>query len=105
MDYNADMKSITPNQLDIVHDELDNDKNNFLECNYETSSIDICDFGTESESYIAENITVLNSCSTQSAVILNGQTIYLTANKVIFNPGFEVQVGGKLNVLINPACN
>ncbi len=105
MDYNADQSSITPDQLNIIHDELDNDKINFLECNYENSNIDICDFGTESEAYIAESITVHNSCSSQSSVILNGQTIYLTANEVIFNPGFEVQTGGKLNVLINPVCN
>ncbi|MCF6332823.1 MAG: hypothetical protein L3J11_06015 [Draconibacterium sp.] len=105
MDYNADMQSITPDQLDVIHDELDNDKNNFLECNYETSSLDICDFGTESESYIAETISILGSCSNQTAVILNGQTVYLTANEVTFYPGFEVQAGGKLNVLINAACN
>ena len=105
MDYNADMKSITPDQLDFMHDELDNNKNNFLECNYENSNIDICDFSTKSKAYIAENITILNSCSSQSAEILNAQTIYLTANEVIFNPGFEVKTGGKLNVLINPVCN
>jgi hypothetical protein len=101
MDYNADQRSITPDQLNRVHSALNNRKLNFTECNYFTNALNISAFGNTSNSYIARNIIV----SGLSAVISNGQTIYLKGNEIVLNPGFEVQLGGNLNLLTNPACN
>ena len=101
MDYNADMQCITPDQLDLIHSSLSNEKLNFTECNYQTASLHISTFGNKSGSYIARNISV----SGASALIPNGKTVYLKGGEITLNSGFEVQVGGKLNLLSNPACN
>ena len=101
MDYNADQQSITPDQLNRVHTELSGTKLNFVECNYLTSTLNISTFGNNSGSYIAKFITG----SGASAIIPTGKTVYLKGNEITLNSGFEVQIGGKLNVLSNPACN
>ena len=101
MDYNADMQSITPNQLDIIHSALSNEKQNFTECKYLTTNLNVSTFGNNSGAYIAKYITV----SGTSAIIPYGKTIYLKGNEITLNSGSEVQAGGKLNVLSNPACN
>ncbi len=101
MDYNADESSITPDQLNRIHSELNNAKLNFIECNYQISSLNITTFNNNSGAYVAQNITVSGS----SATIVSGKTVYLECDGVTFNSGFEVQSGGKLSVLINPECN
>lgn len=101
MDYNANMQSITPDQLDHIHSALDNEKLNFIKCNYQTTSLNISTFGNNSGAHIAKYITVSGS----SAVIPNGKTVYLEGDEVILDSGFEVQAGGKLNILVNPECN
>jgi hypothetical protein len=101
MDYNADQNSITPDQLNRIHYELNGAKLNFIECNYQTSSLNISTFNNNSGAYIAQSITVSGS----SAIIAAGKTVYLECNGVTLDSGFEVQAGGKLNVLINSQCN
>ena len=101
MDYNAGQNSITPDQLNLIHTALDNEKINFIECNYQTTSLNISTFGNKSGAHIAKFIEIAGS----SAVISNGITVYLEGNEVTLNSGFEVQAGGKLNILVNPACN
>lgn len=101
MDYNAGMQSITPNQLDHIHSSLSNEKQNFTECKYQTTSLNINTFGNNSGAYIAKYITVSGS----SALIPNGKTVYLKGNEITLSSGLEVQSGGKLNILSNPACN
>ena len=101
MDYNADMQSMTPDQLNIVHSALSSGKLNFIECNYQTNSLNISTFGNNSGSYIARDISVAGT----SAIISNGKTVYLKGNVITLNSGFEVQLGGKLNISTNPACN
>jgi hypothetical protein len=101
MDYNADQQSITPDQLEHVHSALNNEKLNFIKCNYQTANLNISDFDNNSGAYIAENITVSGS----SAIIVNGKTNYLECDEVTFDTGFEVEAGGKLIVHINSSCN
>lgn len=101
MDYNADMQSITPDQLEHVHSALNNAKLNYRKCNYQTTSLSINSFNSNSGAYIAQTITVSGS----SAVIANGKTVYIECNNVTFNSGFEIQVGGKLNVNLDTSCN
>lgn len=101
MDYNAGMQSITPNQLDIIHSSLGNEKLNFTECKYQTTNLNISTFGSNSGAYIAKYINISGS----SALILNGKTVYLKGNEITLNSGSEIQFGGKLNILSNPACN
>ncbi|HKJ43786.1 MAG TPA: M43 family zinc metalloprotease, partial [Sunxiuqinia sp.] len=105
MDYNAGMQSITPDQLSIIHSALNNEKLNFTQCHYYANSLNICDFGNRSAAYIAKSVNVLGSCQNQTAVIQNGNTVYITGDEVTLNPGFEVEAGGKLNILVNQECN
>lgn len=101
MDYNADQQSITPDQLNLVHSAFSNTKLNFTECNYQTNTLNISTFGNNSGAYIAKYITV----SGASAIIPTGKTVYIKGNEITLSSGFEVQLGGKLNILTNPACN
>ena len=101
MDYNADQQSITPDQLNRVHSALSNAKLYFTECNYSANSLNISTFGNNSGSYIAKYITVTST----SAIIPTGKTVYLKGNEITLGSGFEVQLGGKLNILTNSACN
>jgi hypothetical protein len=101
MDYNADMQSITPDQLEHVHSALNNAKLNYQKCNYQTTSLSINTFNSNSGAYIAQNITVSGS----TAVVTNGKTVFIECNNVIFDSGFEVQLGGKLNVNLDTSCN
>ncbi len=101
MDYNADQQSITPDQLEHVHSALNDEKLNFCECNYYTTTLNINNFNNNSGAFIARNIVISGSTS----VIETGRTVYLECDDVTFDSGFEVEIGGKLNVLVNPVCN
>ncbi|WP_167609429.1 M43 family zinc metalloprotease [Maribellus sediminis] len=101
MDYNADQQSITPDQLEHIHSALNIEKLNFCECNYYTTTLNINSFNNSSGTYVAKNIIVSGS----SAVVKTGKTVYLESDGITFNTGFEVQAGGKLNVLVNSDCN
>lgn len=101
MDYNAGMQSITPDQLNRIHSALNSEKLNYIECNYEIINKSINSFGPNSGAFVAKTINV----SGTSAVITNGKTIYLEADEINLNSGFEVQQGGKLFVLLNSNCN
>lgn len=101
MDYNAEMQSITPDQLDRIHSSLTNDKLNFTACNYQNNSLTISTFGNNSGEYIAKYITV----SGTSSIIPNSKTVYIEGDEITLNSGFEVQLGGKLNIYTNPSCN
>jgi hypothetical protein len=101
MDYNADMQSITPDQLELVHSALNNAKLNYRKCNYQTTSLSLNTFNSKSGAYIAQTISVSGS----SAVVANGNNVFIECNNVTFNSGFEVQVGGQLNVNLDTSCN
>lgn len=101
MDSNADMQTITPDQLNRVHYELDNAKLSFIKCNFQTSVLNISTFNNNSGAYIANSISVSGS----SSLIPNGKTVYLEGNNISLNSGFEVQAGGKLIISVNPECN
>ena len=97
MDYNADQCAITPDQLGIVHFELDNDKYYFWINHFNVSNINICDVNI-SDSYIAERVSFAEFCP---ATISNSSAVFVNASEVLFFPGFEIEDGSMLIIDTN----
>lgn len=96
MDYNADQQAITPDQLSRVHSTLNNSKFNYLSGNYSQQNLQINSFPNGSGAFIAKYINISGN-----AIINNGEKIYLECNEIILESGFEVQLGGSLEIDIN----
>jgi hypothetical protein len=96
MDYNADQQSITPEQLNRVHLTLENSKHYFLSGNYAQSNLYINSFINGSGAYIAEKVYISGP-----AIINDGEKVYIECKEVTFDSGFEIQLGGSLDVEIN----
>ena len=96
MDYNADQQSITPEQLNRVHLTLENSKHYFLSGNYAQSNLHINSFINGSGAYIAEKVYISGP-----AIINDGEKVYIECKEVTFDSGFEIQLGGSLDVEIN----
>lgn len=97
MDYNAQKCALTPDQLARVHEELDNDKYYFRRNHFINSQVDICNINN-SNTYIGEKVTISNNCT---SVINNGTAVFINASEVELFPGFEIELGGSLYILIN----
>lgn len=65
------------------------------------SQLNLCNFN--SPIYNAGIINIAGT-SCQSSIILNGQSIKLIGGEILFNPGFEVQLGGQLETTNIGGC-
>ncbi len=65
------------------------------------SQLNLCNFN--SPIYNAGIINIAGT-SCQSSIISNGQSIALIGSEILFNPGFEVQLGGQLETTNNGGC-
>jgi len=95
MDYNSDGKAITPDQLDRVHEELNNDKWYFWRRHFMTPQIDIGTV-TSSNTYIAAKVTLSKNTNT---TISNGTAVFINADEIEFHEGFTMN-NGLLTVIV-----
>lgn len=97
MDYTADRQALTPCQLGIAHETIEEFMADYLLRSH-TSNITVCDIGYPNVTHIGKNVTISGtSCTSQPVKIEDNENITILYNEsVTINSQFEVELGGEL---------
>ncbi len=106
MDYDADNDALSPCQINTVHTHIFNNKMNMLLCKTLGADLNVTSFSDNQVLFSGQNVTIpASSISGSSMVVKSGQIKNIVfSNSLTLNPGFEVQLGGELNVSTQPYC-
>ena len=89
MDCSCLLDAITPCQIARMHTAINGAKQDFINTNYVTSYINLCDI-TGNQSYIAQSIEILEGSCTNPILIISGNVrVFLDAETVEIHDGFE----------------
>lgn len=103
MDYSGDI-AITPNQLGIVHYAFSHYMLDYQVCKTLQNNLNVTTFSDDKILY-SGNIVSIPSIAGTNMIVKSGQSKTITfSNSLTLNGGFEVQLGGELEVSNQNYC-
>jgi hypothetical protein len=102
MDYNVNQNTLSKCQLTHIHNHITASKLPLLKCNLPAPTLNINNLNNKNQTYISQKINLLQPINTQALVVTAEKSIWVEAQEITFQAGFEVQLGGMLNTSLCP---
>lgn len=100
MDYSPLIVAWTPCQINIVHSEIENNRQMLYPCGFVTDALNVTsNISITNRTYIAKNISVNN------VTVSANKALYISCETFNTNGTFEVKKGAILDITTAPKCN